>query len=134
MASRTKYRQAPDEHRTRVVICSRNGDGVNTFAITLGDVRHACMAVARGGDFELFEDGPRLSVMFRQSLLPLHLRSGRHQDPMRWTGGREPSAYGVVEHDGTDLLALAWLEREGAKDVHTRSHHATRRRRRRVRV
>lgn len=127
-----KYTPAPQHLRGAVVRCSRNGDGQATFAVELGDVRHACMAVARGGDFELFPDGRhRLSVMFPASLMPEALRSGRHRDPARWTPGREPSAYGVVERDGTDPFALAWLEVQGAKDVHSREHVLQRRAKRR---
>jgi hypothetical protein len=128
-----KYRPAPEHYGGAIVLCSRNGDGRDTFAVDLSEVRFACVRTRRGGDFHPFADGPKLCVMVRHSLIPDDLRSGRHMDPARWKTQREPSAYAVVEPQGTDLVALAWLEMEGARqkfhgEDHERKHRRIARR------
>jgi hypothetical protein len=88
--------------RRAVVACSRNGDGRNTFPVELGAITGACIAAARGGDWKLLP-APALAVYAPAELVPAELRTGRGH-----VGG---NLLVVVERDGSDPAALAWLER-----------------------
>lgn len=95
------------------MMVSRNGFGDPLRArVRVADATGFCIAVARGGDFELLPE-PRLAAYVPARVVPVELRSGRH-------GFEKGNRLLMVERDGTDPETFARLLARGERRVHTR--------------
>lgn len=102
------------------MVLSRNGfcDPLRA-RVPVADATGFCIAVARGGDFELLPE-PSLAAYVPAARVPHELRSGRH-------GYERGNRLLIVERDETDPDIFARLLVEGQKLRHTVEHVSSKR-------
>jgi len=97
------------------MVVSRNGFGDRLrVRVLVAEATGFCVAVARGGDFELLP-APHLAAYVPAPLVPAAMRSGRH-------GCDKGNRLLIVESDETDPETFARLLTEGEKQRHTVEH------------